>query len=133
MRELSAYIKGMKKIRPLVTALFITSLGALPLSAQDAEEDEGRSLMEEGARLFLEGIQREMGPALDDLRGMTEEMEPALRQFIEEMGPALSELMAKVGDLSAYHAPEVLPNGDIIIRRKTPQETEPLPEGEIEL
>ena len=41
--------------------------------------------------------------------------------------------MAKVGDLSAYHAPEVLPNGDIIIRRKTPQETEPLPEGEIEL
>ncbi|WP_085826116.1 hypothetical protein [Roseovarius gaetbuli] len=124
----------MKHIRPLITALFIASLGALPLSAQDAEQEEqGRSLMEEGARLFLEGIRREMGPALEDLRGMTEDMEPALRQFVEEMGPALSDLMAKVGDLSAYHAPEVLPNGDIIIRRKTPQEIGPLPEGEIEL
>jgi len=124
---------AMKQIRPLVTALFVTSFGALPLSAQEVEEEQGRSLMEEGARLFLEGIQREMGPALEDLRGMTEEMEPALRQFVEEMGPALSELMGKVGDLSAYHAPEVLPNGDIIIRRKTPQEIEPTPEGEIEL
>ncbi|WP_294612235.1 hypothetical protein [Roseovarius sp.] len=124
----------MKQIRPILTAVFLTALSVHPLSAQDAEEEEaGRSLMEEGARLFLEGIQREMGPALDDLRGMTEDMEPALRQFVEEMGPALSELMGKVGDLSAYHAPEVLPNGDIIIRRKTPQEIEPLPEGEIEL
>ena len=123
----------VKQIRPLVTALFITGLGALPLFAQDAEEEQGKSLMEEGARLFLEGIQREMGPALDDLRGMTEEMEPALREFVEEVGPALSELMGKIGDLSAYHAPEVLPNGDIIIRRKAPQEIEPAPEGEIEL
>ncbi len=123
----------MKHIRPYFTAGFLTALSALPLSAQDAEEEQGRSLMEEGARLFLEGIQREMGPALDDLRGMTEEMEPALRQFVEEMGPAFGELMGKVGDLSAYHAPEVLPNGDIIIRRKTPQEIEPIPEGEIEL
>lgn len=93
-------MRAMKQIRPLITALFITSLGALPLSAQDAQEEQGRSLMEEGARLFLEGIRREMGPALEDLRGMTEEMEPALRQFVEEMGPALSDLMAKVGDLS---------------------------------
>lgn len=123
----------MKHIRLYFIAGFLTALSALPLSAQDAEEKQGRSLMEEGARLFLEGIQREMGPALDDLRGMSEEMEPALRQFVEEMGPAFGELMGKVGDLSAYHAPEVLPNGDIIIRRKTPQEIEPIPEGEIEL
>jgi hypothetical protein len=124
---------AMKQTRPLIIATFIAAFAALPLSAQDPEEEQGRSLMEEGARLFLEGIQREMGPALDDLRGMTEEMEPALRQFVEEVGPALSELMGKVGDLSAYHPPEVLPNGDIIIRRKTPQEIEPAPEGEIEL
>jgi hypothetical protein len=50
------------------------------------------------------------------------------------MGPALRDLMDQVGDLSAYHAPEVLPNGDIIIRRKTPQEMQDIPpDGEIEL
>ena len=78
--------------------------------------------MQEGARLFWEGIRREMGPALESLRDQAEEMEPALRDFVEQMGPALRDLMEKAGDLSAYHAPEVLPNGDIILRRKTPQE-----------
>jgi hypothetical protein len=105
-----------------------------PAPAQETEE-EGRSLMEEGARLFWEGIRREMGPALEEFQDRAQEMEPALRQFVEEMGPALRGLMDEVGDLSAYHAPEVLPNGDIIIRRKTPQELQdaPAPDGEIEL
>lgn len=105
-----------------------------PALAQEAE-DEGRSLMEEGARLFWEGIRREMGPALEEFQDRAQEMEPALRQFVEEMSPALSDLMDQVGDLSAYHAPEVLPNGDIIIRRKSPQEMQdaPAPDGEIEI
>lgn len=123
------------------TALFLAlpvalMLAAAPTSAQEEGEgmDEGRSLMEEGARLFWEGIRREMGPALEGLREQTEEMEPALRDFAERMGPALADLMGKIGDLSAYHPPEVLPNGDIIIRRKTPLEMEATPpEGEIEL
>jgi hypothetical protein len=117
-------------------------LAATPAAAQDSPEspaeDEGRSLMQEGARMFWEGIRREMGPALDTLRDQAEEVEPALRDFVEEMGPALRDLMDKAGDLSAYHAPEVLPNGDIILRRKTPQETEEAPDepasqGEIEI
>ena len=104
-----------------------------PALAQEAEE-EGRSLMEEGARLFWEGIRREMGPALDTLRDRAEEMEPAIRDFVDRMGPALADLMDQIGDLSAYHPPEVLPNGDIIIRRKTPQEIQDAPpEGEIEI
>lgn len=109
-------------------------LAVAPVPAQEAPEGEGRSLMEEGARLFWEGIRREMAPALDSLRKQTEEMEPAIRDFVERMGPALTELMGKIGDLSAYHPPEVLPNGDIILRRKTPQELqETVPEGEIEI
>ena len=114
-------------------------LAASPAMAQEsregAPEDEGLSLMEEGARLFWEGIRREMGPALESFRDQAEEIEPALRDFVEEMGPALRDLMDKAGDLSAYHAPEVLPNGDIILRRKTPQETEeaPAPNNEIEI
>tara|TARA_R100000935_G_C2828807_1_gene163846 strand:- start:1394 stop:1756 length:363 start_codon:yes stop_codon:yes gene_type:complete len=117
------------------TACLISALVVSPVAAQDAAEEEGRSLMEEGARLFFEGIQREMGPALEGLRDRAQEMEPALRQFVEEMGPALRDLMGEIGDLSAFHAPEVLPNGDILLRRKSPQDVQdtPTPEGEIEL
>lgn len=124
--------------RLIPSAVLAVLLGALPLGAQEAPEapaDEGRSLMEEGARLFWEGIRREMGPALEGLRERADEMEPALRQFVEQMGPVLRDLMDQVGDLSAYHPPEVLPNGDILLRRKTPQElqAEPAPKGEIEI
>src|SRR6056297_2552256 len=113
-------MSGMRH-RYLILALGLALSG--PALAQETEE-EGRSLMEEGARLFWEGIRREMGPALEEFQDCA-----------EEMGPALRDLMDQVGDLSAYHAPEVLPNGDIIIRRKTPQELQdaPAPDGEIEL
>lgn len=128
-------MKPMKSNRLIRIVCLVCVLSAAPLAAQDATEEEGRSLMEEGARLFFEGIQREMGPAIEGLRNRAQEMEPALRQFVEEMGPAWRGLMDEIGDLSAYHAPEVLPNGDILLRRKTPQEMQnaPLPEGEIEL
>ena len=79
---------------------------ALPLQAQD-EGTTGRDLMAEALRLFMQGFMAEMEPALEDLQG-----------FVE--------------DLNAYHPPEILPNGDIIIRRKTPEEMGE-PEGEVEL
>jgi len=125
----------MRPLNMIRTACLISALVVSPVAAQDAAEEEGRSLMEEGARLFFEGIQREMGPALEGLRDRAQEMEPALRQFVEEMGPALRDLMGEIGDLSAFHAPEVLPNGDILLRRKSPQDVQdtPTPEGEIEL
>ena len=119
--------------RALSTIALILTL-ASPASAQEAEDAPGRSLMERGAELFFEGFRREMEPALDDLRSLAENMQPALRQFIDEMGPAFAEILQKIDDLSAYHPPEMLPNGDIIIRRKTPQEMEETPPGdEIEI
>lgn len=125
-----AYIKGMKRVLlPLSVAVCVL---AAPVWAQDDTEEDGFSLMERGAELLLEGIVREMDPALDDLRGMFEEIEPGLRTFLDEMGPALAELMGKIDDISAYHPPEMLPNGDIIIRRKSPLE-ETDEGGEIEI
>ena len=118
----------------LLLALPVALLaGAGPATAQD--EGDSRSLMQEGAELFWEGLRREMRPALEALRDQADEMEPALRDLMERMGPALADLMDQMGDLSAYHPPEKLPNGDIILRRKTPQETpDPAPpEGEIEI
>ena len=74
--------------------------------------------MERGAKLFMQGILEEMEPALKELEGLKDDLEPALRGFAKEMGPALRDLLEQVEDWSAYHAPEILPNGDIILRKK---------------
>jgi hypothetical protein len=125
----------------VATCLLALSLAAPfpgPASAQDeGTPDEGLSLMERGAQMFLEGILREMEPAMRDLRDLAEDMGPELRRFMQEMGPAFAELLGQIDDLSAYHPPEMLPNGDIILRRKRPDETEPElappKEGEIDI
>jgi hypothetical protein len=84
---------------------------AAPVSAQDeggGEMSDGLDLLSEGTRMLLEGLMDELGPALEGLR-------------------------ENLQDLDAYHAPEMLPNGDIIIRRKTPLKETEIPEGGIEL
>ncbi|MEO0370412.1 MAG: hypothetical protein AAF231_03055 [Pseudomonadota bacterium] len=96
-----------------------------------AEEENAPSLMERGMELFMEGLRQEMEPALNDLQGFAEEMGPAFRQFGEAMGPMMRDLFEKVDDINLYELPEVLPNGDIIIRRKP--DAKPLEEGEIEI
>lgn len=123
----TAYIRGMKQI--LLPMTLVAALTAAPLAAQD--EDGGPSLMEQGMKLFFKGLMTEMEPALEELEGLAQEMEPALRDFALNMGPALRGLMDEVDDWSNYHLPEVLPNGDIIIRRKVADE--PREDCEIEL
>lgn len=103
----------MKHLTAYALAL---TVAASPALSQD--EDSGTSLMEEGAKLFFRGLMDEMEPAIRGLEGMAEELEPALRQFAREMGPGLRDLLEKVEDWSHYEPPEVLPNGDIILRRK---------------
>ena len=91
-------------MRILARAAVILSLSALPTGAEEDCVREGFSLLQEGTRMML--------------RGLMAELEPGLR-----------ELQDRIGDLSAYHPPEILPNGDIIIRRKEPLD----PSEEIEL
>ena len=119
-------------IRIVPIAVLSLTLAAAPALSQE-EEDEGFSLMERGAQMFMEGIMREMEPAMRDLEGLAQEMEPAVRNFVQEMGPAFADLMGQIDDLSNYHAPEILENGDIIIRRKTPLEDEVDPDGDGEI
>lgn len=102
----------------LVIALGLMLTAPLPATAQD--EGEGRSLMERGAELFLKGLSQEMEPALRDLRDMAGKVGPSVLSFLEQMGPALADLAERVEDWSVYEIPEMLPNGDILIRRKTP-------------
>ena len=84
----------MKQIIAICLAL---TLAAPPLQAQDSDGEisKGFNLIQEGARLLLEGL-------------------------LQELGPAWLELEGRLIDLNAYHAPQVLPNGDIIIRRRVP-------------
>ena len=92
-------------MKPIVFVMAVW-LAALPASAQEGDVEEGMDLLSEGTRLLLRGLLAEMEPALRELRGALDE-------------------------LNSYHPPEMLPNGDIIIRRKTPEEIEDArPDGE---
>ncbi len=77
--------------------LVVAVLAGLPAQAQDARTDmkQGMTLLEQGTRLLLEG-------------------------FLKELGNAKIEFQGRLLDLNAYKFPEMLPNGDIIIRRKVP-------------
>lgn len=118
-------------------ALPVALLLALPAAAQTPApppEDDGFSLMEEGAKLLFRGLMTEMEPAMDEMGRALRELEPSLR----EMGPALERLVELMGDVRHYEVPERLPNGDILIRRKPdapppPALTDEVPSGEVEL
>ncbi|MGJ8621536.1 MAG: AAA+ family ATPase [Yoonia sp.] len=91
--------------------------------------------MQEGARLLMRGLLDEMEPAITDLREGFEAMGPALAEYAAAIGPALTVLLDQVDDIRNYQAPEFMPNGDIIIRRK-PEAPIWMPDpdtGEIEL
>ncbi|MEL6618598.1 MAG: hypothetical protein AAFP16_06960 [Pseudomonadota bacterium] len=101
-----------------------------PVPALAEEEGKGLSLMERGAQMLMEGLLQEMEPAIDDLQALAQEFGPALQDFASQMGPALRGLLDEVEDWSVYHPPEMLENGDIIIRRKRPDDTPPAPPGD---
>ncbi|SNX68850.1 hypothetical protein SAMN05878503_102313 [Cereibacter ovatus] len=111
-----AYIRGMRSLAaPLALCLLLS-----PALAQEAPPDEsgdvedGFSLLGEGMNLLLRGLIDEMEPAMRDMGDAMAELQPALR-----------DLLAQVDDLRNYQAPERLPNGDILIRRKP--DAPPLP------
>ena len=99
-------------------ALALAATLAGPLAAQDTPGDEGFDLMQEGSRLILRGLLDELGPALEDMEALSDEMREALQDLTSDMGPALREIMGLIDEVGHYEVPEVLDNGDIIIRRK---------------
>ena len=66
--------------------LIIAVLSASLSTPAFAQEDDSKSLMEQGAELFFEGLRREMEPALDELLGMADALGPAMQSFLQEMG-----------------------------------------------
>lgn len=115
-------------MRALILAAALGAACLPPASAQLVEpEGPGGSGapggdVEEGLGLIERGVQ-------EMLRGLFEEAAPAMR----DAERALGMLEGMVGRLDDYQAPEILPNGDILIRRRP--DAGPLPGGgdEIEL
>lgn len=113
----------MKSMKQRMIWVLVLALAAVSASAQ--EEDEGSSMMERGVELFFEGLRQEMSPAMENLRIFAEDFGPSLTSFLEEMGPAFADMLDEVKDWTQYHPPEMLPNGDIIIRRRTEPDATP--------
>ena len=59
------------------------------------------------------------------MRELMEEFGPGMEGLMADMLPRLKELSDRLGGIIHYEMPEVLPNGDIIIRRKP--DAPPLP------
>lgn len=112
----------MTRSFPLLSLALIAALAA-PVAAQDQSRDpipetgempdafrDGFNLLSEGTKLILRGLGEELAPLIEDLGAM-------------------------IDDLSAYHPPEMQPNGDIILRRKVPLEgaTPDADKGEVDL
>lgn len=57
-------------------------------------------------------------------RPLSEELDQVFRDMVEQMKPALDELLEtlkvleNIDSIEHYERPEILPNGDIIIRRR---------------
>ncbi|MEY8880987.1 hypothetical protein [Donghicola sp. XS_ASV15] len=113
--------------------LIVATLMLLPFSAlaQDqsvadpAEPESGFERMQRGFGMIFDGLREEVDPTVESLKDKAREMAPEMRDWVMAMGPALRDLADKIGDLNDYHAPEKLPNGDIILRRKEPMPDAP--------
>ncbi|SLN47398.1 hypothetical protein [Roseisalinus antarcticus] len=131
--------QGMKPaVIPLALIAALAVNVPAPVTAQ--EEDDGFSLMEEGGRLILRGLMEELGPALEDLEDLPDEMRTAIEALASEAGPAIMEVMRMIDEIRYYEAPEILDNGDIILRRKpdappyeAPAPEEPAPGDSVDL
>ena len=119
----------MKQIVLAATLAF----AAAPVAAQSTDAPQGRDLMEEGAKLLLRGLLNEAEPAIRELQDLAENVGPAMQMLREEMGPALAEIMSRIDDIGNYQPPEILPNGDIVIRRDPAAPAYVSPDGELEL
>ncbi len=97
-------------IRILTPAALCLALLSAPATAQEAPEEPG--FLERGLGAIMGQLWGGEDP--DATSPLAQDLAGALRQ----MGPVLQDLAAQVDDIRNYQAPERLPNGDILIRRR---------------
>lgn len=105
----------MSRFLPLALCL---ALAAAPVPAEEEGEGDGFSLMQEGAQLLLRGLLQEMEPAIRDLEDLTRNLGPQLELFAEDVARAMVAVVDLIDDIRHYEAPVILENGDILMRRR---------------
>ncbi|MCI2394151.1 hypothetical protein [Aliiroseovarius sediminis] len=104
-------------------AILVAAIATTPVWAEGESEglsdnpdiSEGTQLLNRGFKLLLEGLSKEVEPMAD------------------KWAEGWANLVERFGDMSVYYPPETLPNGDIIIRRRTPLAPNDSLPGETEL
>ena len=108
-------------MRRLILPLLLAASLALPGQAQDApdthEDAPPAAPMLDFFDRMLRGFMTEIEPQMRDLERGLEALEPEIQGFIDRMR-----------SMAQYHPPEILPNGDILIRRRTEDEAPPEPD-----
>lgn len=110
-------------MKTIVMSLALCALLVLPVQAED--EAAPPSVEESTPRLF--DLFERM------LRGFMTEVEPQMRELergFSEMEPELQRLLRQLRDMTQFHPPEILPNGDILIRRRQAEDVVPEPDEE---
>lgn len=100
-------------MRHVAITLFLM-VCASPLVAEDVPRPES---------------EQELFDGLDDL---ADGMRRLFEGFQSDVAPLMEDLADRLKGLGDYHPPEVLPNGDIIIRRKRAEDAAPKAEPDAE-
>lgn len=112
----------------LIAFIAVAALGWTTLDGHAQEGDPAPTEAEVdesgGAEEPAPGVVGRLLRALDesiasiDQEELSEEARRAWDEAREALGPTLGAIDAAVRELPMYHPPEVLPNGDILIRRR---------------
>lgn len=86
----------------LIPAALLLALATTAPAPASAHDEEGGSIL----------------PDDEDLKQLGELAQRWMKDFAAEIAPMAERLQTLIDDLDAYEAPEMLPNGDIIIRRR---------------
>jgi hypothetical protein len=99
----------------------VCALLAVPVQAQD-----------EGARPDAQASTPQIFDLFERmLRGFLRDAQPHLRELERDftaIEPELQRLLQNLRDMTQYYPPEILPNGDILIRRREGGDTAPDPD-----
>lgn len=85
------------------------------------ESESGLGLIERGVGTVFENLLRDLQPQMED-------MARGLDQTFNRFAPVFDDISTLMDDIGNYGAPERLPNGDILIRRR-PDAPPPPPVG----
>ncbi|MHA3914241.1 hypothetical protein [Halovulum sp. GXIMD14793] len=100
-------------MKHILALTFAITLAGPALTQDEKPPVEQRHFLDR----YLEDRMRDLAEELQ--RELTENLQPELERLMGEMLPRLRELTELVGGLQYYEMPEILPNGDILIRRKS--------------